>query len=114
MDHEVFYKCPACGEGIVECVCWDDHDEWECSNCTFKVHRGSDLLKMIPDLQEAEEEIKNLKTIIQEVPNWIICAVISSPEDMMRNAVRIEKITSSPTFRSDCHNPNVPNKLKRS
>lgn len=39
-------------------------------------------------------EIEILRSIIDEVHSWIVCAAIASPEDMMQSAERIAKITT--------------------
>jgi len=100
------YLCPRCEEGYLINVCEDDNDEWECSNCELTIRRGKELVNLIPTLQDKNKEIAELRNIIQEVHSWIVCAVISTPEDMMKNAIRIEKITRM-TLQSNCRNPNI-------
>lgn len=40
------------------------------------------------------QEIESLRDRMSQVNNWIVCACIASPEDMMQNAEHIERITS--------------------
>lgn len=43
-------------------------------------------------------EAYKLEKIIQEVHSWIVCAAITTPEDMAQNFERIEQITN-PDYR---------------
>lgn len=39
-------------------------------------------------------EIEALRKIVAEVHAWVVCAAITTPEDMAQNFARIEKITN--------------------
>lgn len=39
-------------------------------------------------------EIERLHRVISEVHSWVVCAAITTPEDMAQNFTRIEQITN--------------------
>lgn len=45
-------------------------------------------------LLKKEKEIQRLKEIVSEVHGWIVCAGITTPEDMAGNFERIAEITT--------------------
>lgn len=47
---------------------------------------------------DAAEYIEKLRRIISEVHSWVVCAAITTPEDMAQNFERIEEITN-PTYK---------------
>jgi hypothetical protein len=44
-------------------------------------------------MSEEEKEIARLKSIISEIHSWIVCACITTPEDMAENFDRVAQIT---------------------
>lgn len=46
------------------------------------------------------EAVLGLLAVVQEVHSWIVCAAITTPEDMMQSAGRITEITA-PDYEGD-------------
>lgn len=45
-------------------------------------------------IEAMDTEISELRARLTEVNNWIVCACIATPEDMMQSAIHIENITN--------------------
>lgn len=68
------------------------------------VDRSATNLELTNQVQAQAAEIARLRTVVEEVHSWIVCAAIASPEDMAQNFQHIETITS-PDFKGYSQSP---------
>lgn len=96
--HSRIMNIPRHSAGIVDAFDIDSFEQGHRRGHKDAKHAAADIAgEADAEIARLQAQVAELRSKLNEVHSWIVCAAIASPDDMMQYAQRIEEITRPET-----------------